>query len=365
MKHRGCAVDSAENSRAIPQTDQPRPRSCSGQQRGQRRGCLRPWRRAPALLHAHSRGRRRRPRRPSPRLPRGSNCSQSPRRSRQAPRLDRTFQRFTNQHDDRQHNGDDDHHGDGESRLASPVVEQRRMATREPRADTMRSPSNRAATAPPRHSTPTAERRARSRSRKVVERGERGKDSVVYARTRSKPGTPNSDTASTKMTSAAATMLGAASANVIRRRTRRGGHNQGGFLEATVDSSEPHLACEHRKWIEHKAQHKDRRGQAVGPGGHNVAVDEGREKPAVVAKGYPGQSNDVGRQQHRCGKHDTDRGLSFQWHTRQRDSKRRADGGREDCGANSQAESCCRAASVDEHRATTPRQLRLFRPAMS
>ena len=46
--------------------------------------------------------------------------------------------------------------------------------------------------------------------------------SVVYTRTRSRPGTPNSETARTKMRSAAASAPGAASGSVMRRNTRRG-----------------------------------------------------------------------------------------------------------------------------------------------
>src|SRR5688572_5388644 len=90
------------------------------------------------------------------------------------------------------------------------------------RVVTSRSPSNAAATAATTtHSTSSGRARAMARL-KLYSAAKAVNTSVVYTRTRSNPGTPNSDTDSTKMIRAAATTLGATSGRVMPRSTRPG-----------------------------------------------------------------------------------------------------------------------------------------------
>ena len=139
------------------------------------------------------------------------------------------------------------------------------------RVVTSRSPSSAAATAATTtHSTSSGSARAMARL-KSYSAAKAVNTSVVYTRTRSNPGTPNSDTASTKMIRAAATTLGATSGRVMPRSTRPGDATiSASLLEAAINPAHGHFGGQHRQRIQDQAQNDNGGRQAVRPFGQPI-----------------------------------------------------------------------------------------------
>ena len=146
-EHRGCAVDSAENSRAIPQTDQPDAHDRARDSKEDNEENV--YDRGDALARSCTRiaeagGDNRDDRRPDCRE------DQTVRNRLAGAGKGRAWiERSTlHGHTDEQHNGDDDHHGDRDRASRRQWSNSAGWRPVSRRADTMRSPSNCAATAP-------------------------------------------------------------------------------------------------------------------------------------------------------------------------------------------------------------------------
>ena len=114
-------------------------------------------------------------------------------------------------------------------------------------------------------------------------------------------------------------------------------HHQGGLLEPPINPADGDLGGQHREGIQHQAEHQHGGGQAVGPRRDRVVSRDRRQQPAVAPQIRPRECHHIRRQEQGCGQRDPQQRLAGKRRPREQQTQGRANRGRQNGGADSEA----------------------------